>query len=70
MNLLTIKPVLYTANVSEDGFSDNPHLDVIEKFAEAEGAEVVAICANIEVDIADMEADEKLIHIYAKVSKY
>ncbi|VVM24612.1 GTP-binding and nucleic acid-binding protein YchF [uncultured Gammaproteobacteria bacterium] len=39
--------------------SDNPHLDVIEKFAEAEGAEVVAICANIEADIADMEADEK-----------
>lgn len=57
--LLTIKPVLYTANVSENGFNDNPHLDVIRKFADAEGAEVVAICANIEADIADMEEDEK-----------
>ncbi|SMN12078.1 GTP-binding and nucleic acid-binding protein YchF [uncultured Candidatus Thioglobus sp.] len=57
--LLTIKPVLYVANVSEDGFSGNPHFDAIQNFAQSEGAEAVAICADIEAEIAEMEEDEK-----------
>jgi len=57
--LLTIKPVLYVANVSEDGFNNNPHLDTVAKFATAENAQVVAICADIEAEIAELEADEK-----------
>ncbi len=57
--LLTIKPVLYMANVSENGFNQNPHLDAVEKFAREEGAEVVAICADIEAEIAELDADEK-----------
>jgi GTP-binding protein YchF len=57
--LLTIKPVLYVANISEDGFSDNPYLADIQKFAEAEGAQVVAICADVEAEIAELDAEEK-----------
>jgi GTP-binding protein YchF len=57
--LLTIKPVLYMANVSESGFKNNPHLDVVEKFAKDEGSEVVAICADIEAEITELDADEK-----------
>jgi GTP-binding protein YchF len=57
--LLTIKPVLYVANVSEDGFNNNPHLDTVAKFATAENAQVVAICADIEAEISELEADEK-----------
>ncbi|MDC9726799.1 MAG: redox-regulated ATPase YchF, partial [Candidatus Thioglobus sp.] len=57
--LLTNKPVLYAANVSEDGFSNNPHLDAINKIAQAENAQVVAICADIEAEIAELEGDEK-----------
>ena len=57
--LLTIKPVLYMANVSESGFKNNPHLDVVEKFAKDEGSEVVAICADIEAEISELDADEK-----------
>ena len=57
--LLTNKPVLYVANVSEDGFSNNPHLDAINKIAQAENAQVVAICADVEAEIAELEGDEK-----------
>ncbi len=57
--LLTIKPVLYMANVSEDGFSNNPHLDAVKEFAATEGSEVVAICADIEAEISELDADEK-----------
>ncbi|MDC1104791.1 redox-regulated ATPase YchF [Candidatus Thioglobus sp.] len=57
--LLTIKPVLYMANVSEEGFENNPILDVVDKFAKHEGAQVVAICADIEAEISELGADEK-----------
>ena len=57
--LLTIKPVLYVANVSEDGFNNNPHLDTVADFAKTEGAEVVAICADIEAEIAELDLEEK-----------
>ena len=57
--LLTVKPVLYMANVSEAGFTNNPHLDEVTKFAQSEGSEVVAICADIEAEISELDADEK-----------
>jgi GTP-binding protein YchF len=57
--LITAKPVLYLANVKEDGFKDNPHLDAVRAHAAREGAEVVALCAAIEAEIADLEDEEK-----------
>jgi ribosome-binding ATPase len=56
--LITAKPTMYVANVKEDGFENNPHLDAVTKFAAAENAPVVAVCAAIEAEIADLdEAD-------------
>ncbi len=60
MHLLTVKPTLYIANVSEDGFEDNPHLDKVKAIAAAEGAEVVVICNQMEAEIAELEDDEKM----------
>ncbi|MBW5290710.1 MAG: GTP-binding and nucleic acid-binding protein YchF [Candidatus Ruthia sp. Asou_11_S2] len=57
--LLTIKPVLYVANVSEDGFIDNAYLEIIEKFTHSENAQTVAICAEAEAEIAELDKDEK-----------
>jgi GTP-binding protein YchF len=59
LHLLTEKPTLYIANVAEDGFEDNPYLDSLREMAAAEGAEVVPICAAMEAEIAQLEADEK-----------
>lgn len=47
-HLLTSKPVMYIANVAEDGFENNPHLDVVKAIAEEEGAIVVPVCNKIE----------------------
>ena len=60
LHLLTIKPVMYIANVDEDGFENNPYLDSVKTIAEAEGAEVVAICNKLEAEIAELEDEEKL----------
>jgi hypothetical protein len=57
--LITAKPVLYVANVKEGGFEGNPHLDAVRSHAEVEGADVVAVCAAIEAEIADLADDEK-----------
>jgi GTP-binding protein YchF len=58
--LLTVKPTMYVANVNEDGFDNNPLLDRVKEYAAAEGAPVVAICAAMEAEIADLdEADKK-----------
>ena len=57
--LLTLKPTMYIANVQDDGFTDNPLLDKVQVFADKEGATVVAICAAIEAEIAQLEEDEK-----------
>jgi len=59
LNFLTLKPTMYIANVSEDGFENNPHLDVVKAIAEKENAVVVAVCAAIESELAEMEADER-----------
>ena len=58
--LITGKPVLYAANVAEDGFTGNPHLEAVQKHAAAEGSGIVALCAAIESEIADLDdADKK-----------
>ncbi len=53
--LLTLKPLMYIANVREDGFTNNPHLDAVRQRAEAEGAEVVPVCAAIEEELAQLD---------------
>ena len=56
--LLTMKPLMYVANVREDGFDNNPYLDAVRKRAESEGAVVVPVCAAIEEELAQLdEAD-------------
>lgn len=59
LHLITIKPTLYIANVSEDGFENNIQLDRLREFADQEGAEVVPVCAAIEAEIAALADDEK-----------
>jgi ribosome-binding ATPase len=56
--LLTMKPLMYVANVREDGFENNPYLDAVRQRAEGEGAVVVPVCAAIEEELAQLdEAD-------------
>jgi GTP-binding protein YchF len=57
--LLTIKPQMYVANVREDGFENNPHLDAVRKHAEAEGTVVVPVCAAIEEELAQLDAADR-----------
>ncbi|MEX2258679.1 MAG: redox-regulated ATPase YchF, partial [Woeseia sp.] len=59
LHLITIKPVMYIANVDEGGFEANPHLSAVRKLADEEGAEVVAICAAIEAEIAQLDDADK-----------
>jgi GTP-binding protein YchF len=59
LHLLTIKRTLYIANVNEDGFENNPHLDAIRQYAEDEGAQVVPVCAAIEAELAVMEEEDR-----------
>ena len=57
--LLTIKPAMYVGNVMEDGFTNNPHLDKLREHAAKEGAPVVALCAKIEAELADLDDADK-----------
>ena len=57
--LLTIKPAMYVANVDEGGFNDNPLLSRLQAYAAQENAPVVAICAALEAEIADLEDADK-----------
>ena len=57
--LLTVKPAMYVGNVTEDGFENNPHLDRLREHAAKEGAPVVAVCAKIEEELADLEDEDK-----------
>jgi ribosome-binding ATPase YchF (GTP1/OBG family) len=59
LQLLTAKPVMYVANVAEHGFKDNPLLDALERRAAADGSFVVAVCAAIEAEIAQLEEGER-----------
>ncbi len=58
VHLITAKPVMYVANVEEEGFENNPHLDAVRRYAKEEGAEVVAICAAIEAEIALLDDND------------
>ncbi|NIF83471.1 redox-regulated ATPase YchF [Comamonas sp. Tr-654] len=57
--LITAKPAMFVGNVSEDGFENNPLLDRLKEYAEAQGAPVVAICAKIEAEMAEMEDEDR-----------
>jgi GTP-binding protein YchF len=60
LHLLTAKPVMYVANVREDGFGNNPYLDAVIQRAEQEGGhQVVAVCAAIEAELVALDADER-----------
>ena len=58
--LMTAKPTMYIANVDEEGFENNPHLETVNAIAASEGAGVVVICAAIEAEIAELDDEEKL----------
>ncbi len=61
--LLTLKPMMYVANVSENGFKDNKYLDELEKYATDHKAPVVVICAAIESQISEFDYEEKLVFL-------
>jgi hypothetical protein len=57
--LLTMKPTMYVANVDEHGFHDNPLLDRVTAYANAEGAPVIPVCAKLEAEIADLDGEDR-----------
>ena len=59
LHLITTKPVMYIANVSEDGFEDNAYLDAVRAKAEGEGAGVVPVCAGIEAEISQLDEQDR-----------
>jgi GTP-binding protein YchF len=62
--LLTMKPLMYIANVREDGFTNNPHLDAVRQRAEKEGAEVVPVCAAIEEELAQLDDADRDVFLH------
>ena len=63
LSLITAKPVLYVANVIEGGFENNPLLDAVQTHAAKDNAPVVAICAKIEAEIADLNDEDKKVFL-------
>jgi GTP-binding protein YchF len=61
--LLTAKPVMYVANVLEDGFQDNPRLDAVRALAAGEGAEVVPVCAAVEAEIGQLDEADRAVFL-------
>ncbi len=61
--LITAKPAMFVANVNESGFTNNPHLEKLQAYANAQQAPVVAICAAIESEIADMPDEDKAVFL-------
>ena len=57
--LLTAKPAIYIANVSEDGLEDNPYVDAVREYAAHEGADVVVISGNLEAELALLEDEDR-----------
>ncbi|MEE9901232.1 redox-regulated ATPase YchF [Acinetobacter haemolyticus] len=57
--LMTLKPTMYIANVAEDGFENNPHLDAVKKLAAEENAIVVPLCNQIEAEISLLEDEDR-----------
>jgi len=60
LHLITMKPLMYVANVAESGFKDNPYLELVRQRGGAEGADVVPVCAAIEAEIAQLEPGDRL----------
>ncbi|GAA0216215.1 redox-regulated ATPase YchF [Castellaniella daejeonensis] len=60
---ITAKRAMYVANVKDDGFTDNPHLKAVQDYAAAEHAPVVAVCAAIEAEIADLDEEDKAVFL-------
>ena len=60
LQLLTAKPMLYIANVSEDGFENNPHIKAVEEWAKKENAKLIVICAALEAAITELDDSEKI----------
>jgi GTP-binding protein YchF len=58
LQLLTLKPTVYIANVDEEGFKDNSYLDLVNDYAEKEGAGVVSVCAAIESELVELDEEE------------
>jgi GTP-binding protein YchF len=61
--LMTVKPTLYVANVSEDGFHDNPLLDALKAYAEKEGAPVVPVCAALEAELQELSLEDRVEYL-------
>ena len=61
--LITAKPAMFVANVGEDGFANNPMLDRLTAYAHAQGSPVVAICAKLEADMAEMSSEDRLMFL-------
>jgi GTP-binding protein YchF len=59
LHLLTAKPTLYIANVAEDGFENNPHLDKVRELVAKENAQLVAVCAATEAELISLDAEER-----------
>ena len=59
LNLLTMKPVVYIANVAEDGFEDNPLLDQVREYATGDNASVVPVCAAIEAEVSQLDQEDR-----------
>lgn len=57
--LITLKPTMYIANVAEDGFENNPYLDAVRDYATGEDSIVIALCNQIESEIAQLDEDDK-----------
>ena len=57
--LMTLKPTMYIANVAEDGFENNPHLEAVKKLAAEENAIVVPLCNQIEAEISLLEDEDR-----------
>jgi GTP-binding protein YchF len=64
IHLITTKPVMYVANVAEDGFEANPYLDAVREKAQSEGAEVVPVCAGTEAEIARLDEEDRLLFLH------
>ncbi|WFF42690.1 redox-regulated ATPase YchF [Salinicola endophyticus] len=60
---LTLKPTMYIANVNEDGFENNPHLDTVRQIAAGENAVVVPVCNKLEAEIAELEDEERAMFL-------
>ncbi|WP_078429566.1 redox-regulated ATPase YchF [Alkalihalobacterium alkalinitrilicum] len=65
LHLLTMKPVLYVANVSEEDLlgGDNEYVKTVKEFAANENSEVIVVCAKIESEIAELDGDEKAMFL-------